>query len=357
MKKILCLALILALFATAAYAEQDTILTVSALRNVHQTEFIRELCFGDEYRDVVITSNLGEVEGYREGRQGKAPYFIAGPDRSRKPVLQSHYYIRRSDDKAYWFDRTMNAIPNGIVVGGITMEEARILADEIAKGMDLPQAEFLYITAYGRIKGAKPVYKAVYVQKHDGLPLYWGLSDGTDEPIQPNAMEIILDAMTGDLVELEAHWSLLISAQTPHELRTEDEAIAMFSKLGVEPKGMERCYYLTPYSGRGDEAMAYPAYRVGGNFYDLFYGRVMQTSIVPEYQFEPLEPGQRGSGVNAMQKQLVKLGYLDAATGLYDDSTTEAVRLFQQKNSLYEDGIAGSATLKRIYSEDAVANN
>ena len=99
MKKILCLALILALFATAAYAEQDTILTVSALRNVHQTEFIRELCFGDEYRDVVITSNLGEVEGYREGRQGKAPYFIAGPDRSRKPVLQSHYYIRRSDDK------------------------------------------------------------------------------------------------------------------------------------------------------------------------------------------------------------------------------------------------------------------
>ena len=134
-------------------------------------------------------------------------------------------------------------------------------------------------------------------------------------------------------------------------------AIALFSKLGVEPKGMERCYYLTPYSGKGDEAMAYPAYRVGGNFYDLFYGRVMQTSIVPEYQFEPLEPGQRGSGVNAMQKQLVKLGYLDAATGLYDDSTTEAVRLFQQKNSLYEDGIAGSATLKRIYSEDAVANN
>lgn len=357
MKKILCLALILALFATVAYAEPDNILTVTALPNVHQTEYLREICFGDDQENVIIRTNQGEVEGYREGRQGKAPFFIAGPDRSRKPVLQSQYHIRCSDDKAYWFDNSMNAIPSGIVVGGITMEEARILADEIAKGMDLPQAEFLYITAYGRIEGTKPIYKAVYVQQVNGKPLYWGFSDGTDESIHPNTMEITLDAMTGELVELHAYWSLLVSANTPQLLKTEDDAIAMFVKMGLEPKGMERCYYLTPYSGKGDKAMAYPAYRVGANFYDGYYGRIMQTSISPEYQFEALVPGQRGSGVTAMQKQLVKLGYLDAATGEYDQSTTEAVMRFQRQNGLVEDGNASTVTLKRIYSVDAAANN
>ena len=49
------------------------------------------------------------------------------------------------------------------------------------------------------------------------------------------------------------------------------------------------------------------------------------------------------------------LGYLDEITGVYDATTTAAVTTFQRRNGLSVDGVAGSDTLKTLYSDSAKA--
>jgi peptidoglycan hydrolase-like protein with peptidoglycan-binding domain len=62
-----------------------------------------------------------------------------------------------------------------------------------------------------------------------------------------------------------------------------------------------------------------------------------------------LKKESRGSKVTALQKDLIKLGYLNcAATGYYGDLTVNAVKKFQKDYGLHVDGIAGSKTLGMI---------
>jgi len=62
-----------------------------------------------------------------------------------------------------------------------------------------------------------------------------------------------------------------------------------------------------------------------------------------------LKKGMQGSAVTALQKDLKKLGYLNAdATGYYGDLTVSAVKSLQKRYGLTVDGIAGNATLSLI---------
>ncbi len=64
--------------------------------------------------------------------------------------------------------------------------------------------------------------------------------------------------------------------------------------------------------------------------------------------------GDISPAVSDMQKSLTALGYdTNGTEGKYGKGTQRAVEAFQRKNGLKPDGIAGSATLSRLYSGNA----
>lgn len=66
-----------------------------------------------------------------------------------------------------------------------------------------------------------------------------------------------------------------------------------------------------------------------------------------------LSVGSRGNEVMRLQLKLKELGYLqDTADGIYGQNTKTAVENFQYMHALKKDGIAGIATLRRLYESD-----
>ena len=72
--------------------------------------------------------------------------------------------------------------------------------------------------------------------------------------------------------------------------------------------------------------------------------------------YSALREGEEGSAVRNLQYTLYELGYYDGKIdGSYGKTTADAVRAFQIQNKLTPvDGVAGSATLSRLYSSDAL---
>ena len=73
--------------------------------------------------------------------------------------------------------------------------------------------------------------------------------------------------------------------------------------------------------------------------------------------YASMREGEEGSSVKNLQYTLYELGYYDGAIdGKYGQTTADAVRAFQMENHLDKvDGIAGSKTLSKLYSSDAIA--
>ena len=67
-----------------------------------------------------------------------------------------------------------------------------------------------------------------------------------------------------------------------------------------------------------------------------------------------LRRGMSGPAVEQLQKALAFLDYATATYGTYDNATVAAVKSFQAKNGLGQDGIAGPQTLNRLYGGSAV---
>ena len=80
------------------------------------------------------------------------------------------------------------------------------------------------------------------------------------------------------------------------------------------------------------------------------------TSQNSNVGYSTLRPGDTGAAVKNMQYTLYELGYYDGAIdGVFGQTTSDAVRSFQIENSLKPvDGIAGNATLSRLYSSKAI---
>lgn len=66
-----------------------------------------------------------------------------------------------------------------------------------------------------------------------------------------------------------------------------------------------------------------------------------------------LSDGDEGDAVTKLQNRLVKLGYINKATGYYGSDTVKAVKNFQNQHGLGADGMAGVNTLNKLYSDDA----
>ena len=74
--------------------------------------------------------------------------------------------------------------------------------------------------------------------------------------------------------------------------------------------------------------------------------------------YSPLEEYDAGASVTDLQYALYELGYYDGKiNGIYGSTTKDAVRAFQINNNLKVDGIAGTDTLKKLYSGSAVSAN
>lgn len=68
-------------------------------------------------------------------------------------------------------------------------------------------------------------------------------------------------------------------------------------------------------------------------------------------------PGDEGEDISSLQERLYELGYLDSFTGVFDEATEAAVRLFQEKNLLEVDGMLNDETAEHLYYDNIVPNS
>ncbi len=64
--------------------------------------------------------------------------------------------------------------------------------------------------------------------------------------------------------------------------------------------------------------------------------------------------GAEGIDVEHIQSRLYELGYLSKVTGVFGTETEAAVKEFQKRNGLYDDGNVGAQTREILYSAEAV---
>ena len=81
--------------------------------------------------------------------------------------------------------------------------------------------------------------------------------------------------------------------------------------------------------------------------------RLYSSAAVPAREagdmYSTVRPGEKGDVVVQIQDCLVQFGYLEVINGIYDDTTTAAVREFQKAHNLKVDGICGSQTLSVLF--------
>ena len=89
----------------------------------------------------------------------------------------------------------------------------------------------------------------------------------------------------------------------------------------------------------------------------LYSNSAAKASSMAASTGETLERGSEGDAVRALQRRLKELGYLSGtADGSFGIATEAAVIAFQQRNGLTADGKAGTVTLGRLYSSEAIRN-
>lgn len=100
-------------------------------------------------------------------------------------------------------------------------------------------------------------------------------------------------------------------------------------------------------AGSATQSMLY-----GGNAKSA--GSSSTTTVNTNKTYATLKEGMKSSAVTTLQNKLKDLGYFNnTATGYYGSVTKSAVVAFQKANNLAADGIAGSATLNKLYGGDA----
>lgn len=121
---------------------------------------------------------------------------------------------------------------------------------------------------------------------------------------------------------------------TGHYGRKTERAVMLFQRK-----------YRLPQTGVVDETTLAQLYLVTGQSVPEKASGTLSASLV-------LRHGSTGEAVRILQENLTVLGfYKGEITGRYGNLTKEAVRLFQRKNGLSSDGVAGPKTLAEIEHE------
>ena len=115
--------------------------------------------------------------------------------------------------------------------------------------------------------------------------------------------------------------------------------------VGEKTKERLFSYYAVPYSGTASSATAKPSVTATP--------RPTATPNLSKARY--LKLGMSGSDVRLVQNRLIDLGYLTGkADSTYGSATEAAVKAFQKRNGLWNDGIAGPDTQRKLYSNSAV---
>ena len=79
--------------------------------------------------------------------------------------------------------------------------------------------------------------------------------------------------------------------------------------------------------------------------------------VVPDFTAEKLTLGDKGDMVDAVQRTLASLGYLNQGdvSGVYDSTTKNAVVMFQKANYLEATGVVDKSTYQLIFDSNATA--
>ena len=100
-----------------------------------------------------------------------------------------------------------------------------------------------------------------------------------------------------------------------------------------------------------------------GSWYKVTDGKVTgyvyaeYVSVVKSSD-DSLQKGDQGNAVKQVQERLKYLGYYkNTVDGNYGNVTVTAVKAFQKKNGLTEDGVVSATTLKKLNSTSAIAAN
>ena len=81
----------------------------------------------------------------------------------------------------------------------------------------------------------------------------------------------------------------------------------------------------------------------------LFLLNILLITLVQRADAAVYRQGSSGDAVRTIQQKLINWGYLsDKVDGIYGPKTVEAIRVFQRKNGLTVDGVAGPATLRAL---------
>lgn len=85
----------------------------------------------------------------------------------------------------------------------------------------------------------------------------------------------------------------------------------------------------------------------------MYASSAKKASIASGIVGAKLQEGSEGAAVKALQTRLKALGfYTGPVDGKYGSGTVIAVRYFQRVNNITEDGVAGSGTITRMWSEN-----
>ncbi len=87
-------------------------------------------------------------------------------------------------------------------------------------------------------------------------------------------------------------------------------------------------------------------------------GKATTVMTLPPLDGVTIREGNMGDAVTKLQERLKELGYFaGAVSGTCTSQTIAAVKAFQKKHGLTADGLAGSVTQAKLYSDDALASN
>ncbi len=84
-------------------------------------------------------------------------------------------------------------------------------------------------------------------------------------------------------------------------------------------------------------------------------GKAVKAMTLPPIDGVTIREGNMGDAVEKLQERLKALGYYTGSiSGVYAGDTITAIKAFQKKNNLVSDGLAGSATQSKLYSQEAL---
>ena len=279
---ILCATLLLCLLCASALAEAPL-----AQYRVAERKFdgnvICEICFSGFEGEPEEQQGRGDKRtGWLAKGAGGPPFCSIGPATDYAEGIQGEFNIYRfSDqgDKNYWFSMDdHNTIPEesgfDAPKADVTVKQALALLSRLG----VTDAEPVYFSALGSMRGSAKCYKVVLRQTLNGLPVHWGQS------VMKTKNDIVFNIADGcqatlvysdkdGLLNANGRFCDFIPIGPKVGTVRQADAAAKFAEIGLTASQPEQCYYLSIDAA---VATATLAWRVANTYLSAVNGEWLQ---------------------------------------------------------------------------------